>query len=246
MGSSQQSLVTSKPAVRLGLRMISGFSEIAAERILAARRERAFGSVEDLARRARLDRRDLKLLASAGALRSLSDHRRLAHWEVAGIERATPLLDDAPVREADPELAVPTEGEDLVADYASLGLTLGRHPLALLRPRLAHMRLATVAELRGYAHGRFARAAGIVIGRQRPDTASGVIFVTLEDETGSVNVIVWRDLADRQRRELLGSRLMGVYGTLEREGEVVHLIARRLVDHSELLGALETSSRDFH
>jgi len=234
------------PAVRLGLRMISGFAEAVADRIVAARCERAFDSVEDLARRARFDRRDLKLLASAGALRSLSDHRRLAHWEVAGVERATPLLGDAPVRETDPVLAAPTEGEDLVADYASLGLTLGRHPLSLLRPRLARMRLATAAELRGYAHGRPARAAGIVIGRQRPDTASGVIFVTLEDETGSVNVIVWRDLADRQRRELLGSRLMGVYGTLEREGEVVHLIAKRLVDHSELLGALQTESRDFH
>jgi len=234
------------PTVRLGLRMISGFSEIAAERILAARRERAFGSIEDLARRGRLNRRDLKLLASASALRSLSDHRRLAHWEVAGIERATSVLGDCPIDESLPQLAPPGEAEELVADYASLGLTLGRHPLALLRPRLARMRLATAAELRGYAHGRPARAAGIVIGRQRPDTASGVIFVTLEDETGSVNVIVWRDLADRQRRELLGSRLMGVYGTLEREGEVVHLIAKRLVDHSELLGALETSSRDFH
>jgi error-prone DNA polymerase len=234
------------PAVRLGLRMISGFSEIAAERIFAARRERAFDSVEDLARRGRLNRRDLKLLASAGALRSLSDHRRLAHWEVAGIERAMPVLGDCPIDEPLPQLAPPGEAEELVADYASLGFTLGRHPLALLRSRLARMRLATAAELRGYAHGRPARAAGIVIGRQRPDTASGVIFVTLEDETGSVNVIVWRDLADRQRRELLGSRLMGVYGTLEREGEVVHLIAKRLVDHSALLGALQAESRDFH
>jgi error-prone DNA polymerase len=235
-----------QPAVRLGLRMISGFSEAAALRVVAARREHAFESVEDLARRARLDRRDLKLLAAASALQPLAAHRRRAHWEVAGVERATPLLGDAPVRETDPVLAAPTEGEDLVADYASLGLTLGRHPLSLLRPRLARLRLATAAELRGLPHGRSARAAGIVVGRQRPDTASGVIFVTLEDETGSVNVIVWRDLADRQRRELLGSRLMGVHGTLEREGEVVHLIAKRLVDHSELLGALQTSSRDFH
>jgi error-prone DNA polymerase len=238
--------VRGRPAVRLGLRMISGFSETAAERILAARRERAFDSVEDLARRARLNRRDLKLLASAGALRSLSDHRRLAHWEVAGIERATPVLGDCPIEESLPQLAPPGEAEELIADYASLGLTLGRHPLALLRPRLARMRLATAAELRGLPHGRPARAAGIVVGRQRPDTASGVIFVTLEDETGSVNVIVWRDLADRQRRELLGSRLMGVHGTLEREGEVVHLIAERLVDHSALLGNLQTTSRDFH
>ena len=234
------------PAVRLGMQMISGFSEAAALRLVAARNERAFDSVADLARRAGLNRRDLKLLASAGALRSLSDHRRLAHWEVAGIERAMPVLGDCPIEEPLPRLAPPGEAEELVADYASLGLTLGRHPLALLRPRLARMRLATAAELRGLPHGRPACAAGIVVGRQRPDTASGVIFVTLEDETGSVNVIVWRDLADRQRRELLGSRLMGVYGTLEREGEVVHLIAKRLVDHSELLGALETSSRDFH
>ena len=240
------SLITRRPAVRLGLRMISGFAEATARRLVAARCERPFDSIEDLARRSQLNRRDLKLLAAAGALQPLAAHRRRAHWEVAGVERVAPLLGDAPVRETDPVLAAPTEGEDLVADYASLGLTLGRHPLALLRPRLARMRLATAADLRGYAHGRPARAAGIVVGRQRPDTASGVIFVTLEDETGSVNVIVWRDLADRQRRELLGSRLMGVYGTLEREGEVVHLIAKRLVDHSELLGALETSSRDFH
>ena len=89
-------------------------------------------------------------------------------------------------------------------------------------------------------------AAGIVIGRQRPDTASSVVFVTLEDETGCVNVIVWRDLGERQRRELLCARLMAVYGAVEREGEVVHVIARRLADHSELLGRLGTKSRDFH
>jgi error-prone DNA polymerase len=235
-----------KPAVRLGLRMVAGFSEAAARRLVVARCERPFEGVVDLARRGQLNRRDLKLLADAGALKALADHRRLAHWEVAGIERVTPMLGDCPIDEPVPALAAPTEGEDLVADYASLGLTLGRHPLALLRPRLARMRLATAAELRALPHGRPARAAGIVIGRQRPDTASGVIFVTLEDETGSVNVIVWRDLAERQRRELLGSRLMGVHGVLEREGEVVHLIAKRLVDHSALLGALLTKSRDFH
>jgi error-prone DNA polymerase len=146
------------------------------------------------------------------------------------------MLADAPIQESLPDLAPPTEGQELVADFASLGLTLGRHPLALLRPKLSRMRLSTAEELRHYPHGRPARAAGIVIGRQRPDTASGVVFVTLEDETGSINVIVWRDLGDRQRRELLGSRLMGVDGVLEREGEVVHLIATRLVDHSALLG----------
>ena len=114
----------------------------------------------------------------------------------------------------------------VVADFASLDLTLGRHPLALLRAKLSRMHLSTAEELRRYRTAARARRRHR-IGRQRPDTASGVVFVTLEDETGSINVVVWRDLGDRQRRELLGSRLMGVYGVLEREGEVVHLIAKR-------------------
>ena len=165
---------------------------------------------------------------------------------MAGVEQPVALFRDVPLVETPPDFTAPSEGEDLVADYASLGLTLGRHPLALLRPRLRRMRLSTAAELRRFPHGRLARAAGIVIGRQRPDTASGVVFVTLEDETGSINVIVWRDVGEAQRRELLGSRLLAVHGVLERQGEVVHLIARRLVDHSVLLGKLATSSRDFH
>jgi len=147
-------------------------------------------------------------------------------------------------------LAPPSEGESIVADYASLGLTLGRHPLALLRPLLARQRFSTAEALRELPHGRSARAAGLVTCRQRPDTASGVMFVTLEDETGSTNVVVWRDLAERQRRELLGARLLGVQGMIERDGEVVHLVARRLSDHSSLLadalGPLAPRSRDFH
>ena len=141
---------------------------------------------------------------------------------------------------------MPTEAEDVVADYRRIGLTLRRHPVALLRGQLAKRRLKTAAEVLRTPHGRLARTAGIVIGRQRPDTQSGVVFVTLEDETGVTNVIVWRDLSDRQRRELLGSRLMAVYGTVEREGDVVHLIAGRLVDLTPMLGSLQTRSRDFH
>jgi len=234
------------PALRLGMLMVKGLSEAGAQRIVTARRERPFESVADLARRARLDPRDLKCLAAAGALKSLAAHRRLAYWDVAGVETRPVLLRDAPVAEPTPRLPVPSEGEDLVADYASLGLSLGRHPLALLRDRLRRMRLATAAEIRSLPHGSLARACGIVTGRQRPDTASGVVFVTLEDETGYVNVVVWRDLGERQRRELLGARLMAVHGVIEREGEVVHLVARRLVDESDLLGRLVTRSRDFH
>jgi error-prone DNA polymerase len=234
------------PAIRLGLRMVQGLSRPGAERIVAARQARPFGSVEDLARRAALNRHDLKCMAAAGAFEAFSGHRRHAYWQVSGIETGAHILRDAPIAETSPTLAVPTEGENLVADYESTGLTLGRHPLALLRPRLARMRFAAADEIRLQPDGSLVRAAGIVTGRQRPGTASGTVFVTLEDETGCINVIVWRDLTERQRRELLGARLMGVEGVLEREGEVVHLVARRLMDHSALLGRLATQSRDFH
>ncbi len=234
------------PAVRLGFCLAQGLPQAGAERLVTARKIRSFDGVEDLARRAGLNRRELKCLAAAGALGALSGHRRHAYWQVAGIETGAHILRDAPVEETPAILPTPTEGENLVADYASTGLTLGRHPLALLRSRLARMRFATADELKLLPGGTPARAAGIVTGRQRPGTASGTVFVTLEDETGYVNVIVWPHLIERQRRELLGARLMGVEGVLEREGEVMHLIARRLTDHSALLGKLETASRDFH
>jgi len=234
------------PALRLGMRMISGLTEAAATRIVAARAVRAFANVADLARRAKLDRRDLEALADAGALASLAGDRHHAVWDVAGVHRLPELIADAPIHEPTPALALPTEGDDIVADYRRLGLTLGRHPVALLRHKLAKQRIASTSDVRSMPHGRLVRCAGIVIGRQRPDTAAGVVFVTLEDEAGALNVIVWRDLGERQRRELLGSRLMAVYGTVEREGEVVHVVAGRLVDLTPMLGALQTRSRDFH
>ena len=230
-------------AVRLGLRMVSGLSEAVAQRIAASR---PFDSMEDLSLRAMLDRRDLGNLAAAGALAALAGHRRQAYWRAAGLERARGMLDAVPVRETTAALPTPGEGEDIVADYASLGFTLGRHPLALLRGRLGRLGMLTAGQLHALADGRVARAAGLVTCRQRPDTASGVIFVTLEDETGCANVIVWRDLAERQRRELLGARLLGVQGVIEREGEVVHLVARKLFDYDVLLGRLTVHSRDFH
>ena len=150
--------------------------------------------------------------------------------------------------------APPGEGEEIVADYQSLGFTLGRHPLALLRTDLKKLRIVKAEDLSLLCHGSLARAAGLVTCRQRPDTASGVVFVTLEDESGCVNVVVWRDLLERQRRELLGARLLAVEGVIQREGLVLHLLARRLEDHSGLLGqlrgktqgALRVRSRDFH
>ena len=145
-----------------------------------------------------------------------------------------------------PKLRAPTEGQDIVADYASLGLTLGRHPLALLRRRLQTMEMLEAAALQRCSHGSRVRVAGLVTCRQRPDTASGVVFLTMEDETGSINLVLWRRLVERQRREMLGARLLGVYGVVERDGSVVHLVARRLFDLSALLGPLAAPSRDFH
>jgi error-prone DNA polymerase len=233
-------------ALRLGLRMVGGLAQAAAARIVAARAQAAIGSVEDLAQRASLDRRDLHCLAAGGALAALAGHRRQAHWAAAGVRREAGVLREAPLRESLLLLPPPGEGEEIVADYASLGLTLGRHPLALLRPRLRALGLMPAAALHARAHGSQGRAAGLVTCRQRPDTASGVIFVTLEDETGCVNVVVWRDVAERQRRTLLGARLLAVEGRIERDGEVVHLIAGQLEDRSALLGRLLAPSRDFH
>ena len=224
-------------ALRLGLRMVSGLSEREGRRIAAGK---PYRSIHEL----KLNKRDLRCLAAAGALQALAGHRRLAHWAAAGAPRRAPL--DAPAAERIPALTAPREGEEIVADYASLGLTLGRHPLALLRKRLDAMHLVKAEELKDRKHGSRARIAGLVTCRQRPDTASGVVFVTLEDETGCMNVVVWRHLVDRQRRELLGARLMGVEGVVERDGDVVHLVARRLSDYSALLGPLAAPSRDFH
>jgi error-prone DNA polymerase len=244
--ASEWECALEREAVRLGFLMVRGFPEAAAKRVAEARREQAFESVDDLARRAALDRRELKCLAAAGALAPLAGNRREAHWSVAGADTSRHILAGTPVTEDRPILAPPTEGETLLADYASTGLTLGRHPLALLRRRLSRMRFSTAEDLKRLSGGATARAAGIVTGRQRPGTASGTVFVTLEDETGCVNVIVWPRLVEAQRRELLGAKLMGVEGTLEREGEVMHLVAKRLVDHSDLIGSLQIDSRDFH
>jgi len=235
-----------QPAVRLGLRMVKGLSQAAAERLVEARATAPFTDVHDLSRRARLHRRDIEALADADALAPLAGHRHHARWAVLGVEEPLPLFPDSRVPEALPLLRSPTEGQAIVADYRSLGLTLGRHPLALLRPRLDRLRFVTARGVQRLAAGEPVRAAGLVITRQRPGTATGVVFVTLEDETGYVNLIVWSSLVERQRKELLDARLLGVVGEVQREGEVVHVLARTLEDHTHLLGRLSTRPRDFH
>ncbi|HEY4126971.1 MAG TPA: error-prone DNA polymerase [Gammaproteobacteria bacterium] len=242
--SSLQDSGQHQPAVRLGLHCVGGLHEDVGRRIEAARREAAFQDIPDLARRAELDRKAFKRLAATGALAQLAGNRHQSYWAALGIEEPWEL---GPVHatEAHPLLGKPTEGEDIVADYASLGFTLGRHPLALLRSRLDKHRAVTADSLRTLPNDARVRVAGIVTHRQRPGSAKGVIFVTLEDESGQVNAIVWPDLVERQRQTLLHSRLLCIVGKVQRDKESLHLIASRLEDYTPLLGRIETSSRDF-
>jgi len=234
-----------RAAMRLGLRQVKGLSEEAGRRVAVAREDAVYSSIQQLLERTSLDKRELGVLASAGALASLEGHRHRARWAVAGVEKPTPLFTSMDRYEATPLLKKPTEGQDIVADYQSLGLTLKRHPLQLLRHRLDRFRYLQAEHLPDLATGSNVCVAGLVITKQRPGTASGVTFVTLEDETGHINLIVWKKIAEQFRAALLNSRLMGIRGELQIEGEVVHVIARQLVDHTEMLGNLVVTSRDF-
>ena len=234
-----------QPAIRLGFREIRGMPQAAADAIVQARTQAAFRDVEDLARRAQLDRHALARLAEADALRGLSGHRHRARWQVAGVEKQLPLLADAASMEEAVRLRPPSARETMLADYASTGFSLGPHPLALVRAQLKARRCISARELAGSEHSRPVRVAGLVTLRQRPQTAGGVTFVTLEDESGLFNVVVWQAIAERQRRILLEARLLGVHGRLECVDGVQHVIAERLLDHSALLDELDTRSRDF-
>jgi error-prone DNA polymerase len=245
-------------SVRLGLRLVDSLSHAGALRLVQARQDRLFESTEDLALRSPLDAGDMKALAAADALRSLSGHRRQQVWEAsalklqAAVVRGTrSLLRDAPIHEEFLELEAAGEGEEVSWDYNTVGLTLRSHPLALLRPQLDAMKLLTHAQLQEREHGRLVRTCGLVTMRQQPQTAKGTVFVTLEDETGSTNVIVWkrlRESSEEQRQALLHARLLVVHGRWEHDasgGKVRHLIAGYLRDVTPMLGSLLTQSRDF-
>jgi error-prone DNA polymerase len=239
-----------KPVIRLGLRQVSGLRQEVGDRIAAERKKAAFTSTQDLALRCSLNVADLKALASADALQSLSGHRRQQVWDASALLPAPALLRGVPIDELSLELPAAPEGEEVTFDYAALGLTLRSHPMSLLREQLSKKKLLTAAQMADYPSGRLVRACGIVTMRQRPQTAKGVVFVTLEDETGSVNIIVWKAVKERFRQEVYQSRLLAVYGVWQRDeesgGEVRHVIAKRLVDLTPLLGELATTSRDFH
>jgi len=234
------------PKMRLGLREIRGMRRGAAERIMVARAKAPFRDLEDLCLRAELDAFDRGRLAEGGALVSLAGDRHRARWLSAGIEVPTPVLAGAKIHESEVQLTLPGLAADVQADYRNIGFSLKAHPLQLLRDPLRKGRWRSVAESLAAKHGSRLRAAGLVTLRQRPGTAAGVTFLTLEDETGWLNVIVWKTVADAQRRALLESSMLGIHGELQSAEGVTHLIAHRLIDLSPMLEGLDARSRDFH
>ncbi len=236
---SLETIGQQRPAVRLGFNQIKGLSQALANRIAQVRRSTPFADIDDLARRARLTAGPLTLLANAGALANLSKHRREALWRAAVPRRPDDLLAQLPSsRTIESRLPVASEAEEIRLDYQSLGFTLGRHPLSLIRAQLQAQRYRASDELLACRHGQLTRACGLVTLRQRPHTARGVMFVTLEDEAGLVNVIIQPHLIERQRQALLHALLLGVVGTWQTDGNVRHLLAGRLIDETLLLQSL--------
>jgi error-prone DNA polymerase len=239
------------PQLRLGLRLVKGLGETAGQRIEQARRTSPFVSLRDLAERAELKKRDLDVLAEAAALRGIAGHRHRARWEAAAVSRsASDLLhgvgDGDAIDSRATALRPPGVADELRADYATTGLTLGPHPIALLRSVLRKRRALPAKQLLEKPHGTRVRACGLVTMRQRPMTANGTIFLTLEDESGCVNVVLWPRVWERQRAVMLHARVLAVDGVLESDGDVHHLIAERLHDFSQLASGLQAPSRDFH
>ncbi len=233
-------------AVRLGLRLVSRLSTSGADRLLTARANGPFSSAADLVRRTGINQSDQQALAIAGALENISGNRHQAQWDLLGVEALPELLADASAVEPHETLPAPTEGQNTAADYMSTGLTLNRHPLSLLRQQLTKRRILDSVSWAAIPDGRMARVAGLVKVRQRPGTASGVMFLTIEDEGGPMNIIVWSQVAEIFRKQVLGGQLISVYGQTQREQGVSHLVARKIEDLSWMLGELTVASRDFH
>jgi len=234
-----------RPQLRLGLRMIKGLSATAANALVKARAGKPYSNIQELAARAQLSRGDLQSLADADALKSISKDRHRSYWQVLETTRPLPLFADIVVEETDVMLRKPKEGEDILADYASTGLSLRRHPLALLRKRLHTLGAATSADLCKLDNNVRAKTAGIVTSRQRPGTASGVMFFTLEDECGFINTVIWPSLIERYRHFITSVKLLEISGVIQQQDGVLHLIAEQLIDRSAWLRDMKLHSRDF-
>lgn len=240
---------TDRHAVRLGMRMVKGLAASDAARIIAARMDDGFSSVDDMWRRSSVPAASLVELAEADAFRSsLQLERRDALWAIKALrDEPLPLFAAAADREQksiaeqvepEVELRQMTEGHNVVADYGHVGLTLREHPMAFLRESLTKRSMVTCEDAMSARDGRWVYTAGLVLVRQKPGSAKGVMFITIEDETGPANVVVWPSLFERRRRVVLGSSMMAINGRIQREGEVVHLVAQQLFDLSADLSGL--------
>ena len=241
-----------EPAVRLGFRLVSKLSSQGIEQILNARKQGRFTSAEDLVRRSGIHQGDQQALSNSGALENIAGNRHQAQWDLLGVEQLPELLSDASAVETQIELPLPSAGENTVADYQSMGLTLGNHPVFLLREELQHRKILSSKEWEAIPDGRHTRLAGLVKVRQRPGSAKGVVFMTLEDEHGPMNIIIWEAVVQKYRKEVLNGQLVCVSGVTQRAQGVTHLVAKQLQDLSMLLSTLTdqkdliTQSRNFH
>jgi error-prone DNA polymerase len=239
-----------QPPLRLGLRLVKGLSREGAQRIVETRRRTPFRQISELRQRAQLDKRDMEALADADALQSLSGHRHQAQWQIMALEQSRPLLQDEQRQPAsyfddDVQLAPPAVAEEVLSDYRALGLTLRAHPMSLLRQRPPFNRCKRHRDLAAIGNQRFVRIAGLVTCRQRPGSAAGVLFLTLEDETGSSNIVVWKRTQERFRQALMTAQVLLVNGTVETRDNVIHVIAGGLYDYTAELDNLRLHSRNF-
>lgn len=236
------------PILRLGFSQIKGFSEAVALRIEKHRPTTGFKSLHQLAQCCQLQKTDLEKLASADALNAVSGHRYHAHWQASGIEPSRPLF----TNEADNsnagsiKIKAPALSQEVTLDYQHTGLSLRPHPMSMLRHKYPFNRCRVYANLKTLGSGRFIRIAGLVTGRQRPGTANGTLFLTLEDETGNTSVIVWKRTQAYFRKPLLTAKLLMIKGTVETDNNVTHVVAGELIDMSHELTDLGIKSRDFH
>ena len=245
------------PKLRIGFRLIKGMSETGANAITEVRQAGEFASIQDLVFRSGINKKDLESLAASDALKGLSGDRHRAFWQASGVEKEERENESqsfsffADQNFADSDfgidvlLPVASEGQNIVGDYTSTGFTLRRHPLALFREHLNNYQVSTASDLATIEIEASAKVTGLVTCRQRPMTAAGVTFLTLEDESGFINVVVWPNLGEKFRPVVRQAMLLGVVGHVQKSEGVIHLIARELVDLSHWLGTMELSSRDF-
>ena len=246
-----RSTLQSQPPLRLGLRLVKGLGREGAQRVMEARQHGAFRQISNLRQRARLDRRDMEALADADALASLSGHRHQSQWQIMALEQPRPLLQDEQQQPASyfndrVQLPAPAVAEEILSDYRATGLSLRPHPMSLLRDRPPFDRCKRYTDLAQVGNNRFVRIAGLVTCRQRPGSASGVLFLTLEDETGNSSIVVWKRTQQQFRQALMTAQLLLVNGTVETKDNVTHVIAGALYDYTHELQALQVASRDFH